>query len=102
MDYSSKYGLGYTLSNSATGVFFNDSTKIVLCADGSRFKYFERKGADKQDICSTYVLSDYPKELQKKITLLQHFRSYLEGDLKQETTEKVEDDNFDNAIYVKK
>jgi len=27
----------------------------------------------------TYTLSDYPKELQKKITLLQHFRSYLEN-----------------------
>jgi polo-like kinase 1 len=30
VDYSSKYGLGYLLSNNATGVFFNDSTKIVL------------------------------------------------------------------------
>lgn len=30
VDYSSKYGLGYLLSNGATGVFFNDSTKIVL------------------------------------------------------------------------
>ena len=30
VDYSSKYGLGYLLSNGATGVFFNDSTKIIL------------------------------------------------------------------------
>lgn len=30
VDYSSKYGLGYLLSNGATGVFFNDATKIVL------------------------------------------------------------------------
>ncbi len=29
VDYSSKYGLGYILSNGMTGVFFNDSTKIV-------------------------------------------------------------------------
>ena len=29
VDYSSKYGLGYLLSNGSTGVFFNDSTKIV-------------------------------------------------------------------------
>ena len=27
----------------------------------------------------TYNLTDFPKELQKKITLLQHFRSYLEN-----------------------
>lgn len=30
VDYSSKYGLGYLLSNGFVGVFFNDSTKIVL------------------------------------------------------------------------
>lgn len=30
VDYSSKYGLGYLLSNGQTGVFFNDSTKIIF------------------------------------------------------------------------
>lgn len=30
VDYSNKYGLGYLLTNGATGVFFNDNTKIVL------------------------------------------------------------------------
>ena len=30
VDYSSKYGLGYTLSNSNVGVFFNDQSKILL------------------------------------------------------------------------
>lgn len=34
VDYSNKYGLGYLLSNGATGVFFNDSTKIVLDVKG--------------------------------------------------------------------
>lgn len=34
VDYSSKYGLGYLLSNKSYGVFFNDSTKIVLDSDG--------------------------------------------------------------------
>jgi len=33
-DYSSKYGLGYILSNKSYGVFFNDSTKIVLEPNG--------------------------------------------------------------------
>ena len=30
IDYTSKYGLGYILSNGAVGVFFNDATKIIL------------------------------------------------------------------------
>ena len=34
VDYSSKYGLGYMLTNGATGVFFNDSTKIILDSKG--------------------------------------------------------------------
>lgn len=27
----------------------------------------------------TYFLNDYPTELTKKVTLLQHFKSYFEG-----------------------
>ena len=34
VDYSSKYGLGYLLSNGSSGVFFNDSTKIILDLKG--------------------------------------------------------------------
>ena len=39
----------------------------------------ERRSVDRQDVGKEYTLTEYPKELQKKITLLQHFRSYLEG-----------------------
>lgn len=41
IDYTSKYGLGYILSNGAVGVFFNDATKIILDQDGLKFHYFE-------------------------------------------------------------
>lgn len=84
VDYSSKYGLGYLLSNSATGVFFNDSTKIIIDPNGSQFYYYERKtvtSSEKQDVMSTYSLTEHPKELIKKVTLLQHFRSYLESNV---------------------
>lgn len=45
VDYSSKYGLGYLLSNQSTGVFFNDSTKILISPDGHTFNYYERKSS---------------------------------------------------------
>lgn len=102
VDYSSKYGLGYLLSNGSTGVFFNDSTKILLSPAGDKFKYLERKGPDRQDVVSEHLLTEYPKELQKKVTLLQHFRSYLEGDVKQETGEERQDEAEFGNIYVKK
>ena len=41
VDYSSKYGLGYLLSDSSAGVFFNDSTKIVSEVAGTNFYYYE-------------------------------------------------------------
>lgn len=102
VDYSSKYGLGYLLSNGSTGVFFNDSTKILLSPTGDKFKYLERKGPDRQDVVTEHLLTEYPKELQKKVTLLQHFRSYLEGDIKQETGEEKQETNDFGNIYVKK
>jgi len=101
VDYSSKYGLGYLLSNGVTGVFFNDSTKIILDTVEGKFEYMERRPTDKQDIVSNYTLTDYPKELQKKVTLLQHFRSYLEGDGK----DPQNDDEMppkNPTVYVKK
>lgn len=33
VDYSSKYGLGYLLSNGCTGIYFNDSSKMILHSD---------------------------------------------------------------------
>lgn len=43
VDYSTKYGLGYLLSDGSTGVYFNDSTKMILNPRGSTVHYIERK-----------------------------------------------------------
>ena len=105
VDYSSKYGLGYLLSNGSTGVFFNDSSKIVLDPRGQVFEYMERRASDKQDVVTSHTLTDYPKELQKKVTLLQHFRSYLENDGKGESDANQfteEELNKIGTVYVKK
>ena len=34
VDYSDKYGLGYQLCNNTSGVLYNDSTRLLLAADG--------------------------------------------------------------------
>jgi polo-like kinase 1 len=110
VDYSSKYGLGYLLSNNSTGVFFNDSSKIVLDIKAQTFNYIERRVSDKQELIYTHTLTDYPKEIQKKVTLLQHFRSYLEGDLNKLNNDEVKIDEessttprkTNNFVYVKK
>ena len=53
-------------------------------------------------IVSTHTLSEYPKELQKKVTLLQHFRSYLEGDGKSDAEANADDGQKAATVYVKK
>lgn len=45
VDYSSKYGLGYLLSNGCSGVFFNDYTKIIYDPKKEYFEYLERKNS---------------------------------------------------------
>ena len=66
VDYSTKYGLGYLLSDHSAGVFFNDSTKIVAEDKGNCFYYYERKAisaSEKQDVLTKYQFTEFPKEL---------------------------------------
>lgn len=63
--------------------------------------------ADKQDVITTHTLTEYPKELQKKVTLLQHFRSYLEENAKDKKTEEKKEPEppktkDSHQVYVKK
>ena len=73
VDYSSKYGLGYLLSNGFSGVFFNDSSKIILNPNTKVFFYIERKTTDKQEVIVTHKMEDYPPELKKKSNFITTF-----------------------------
>ena len=69
------------LNTGCVGVYFNDSTKIVMSADGTEFSYIERRckviqGAS-EHIVENFSMLKYPVELQKKVTLLSHFKNYL-------------------------
>jgi hypothetical protein len=52
VDYSEKYGLGYLLSSGACGVYFNDSSRIVLFPDSS---YVRRQ------IARSYLMSSFQR-----------------------------------------
>ena len=77
VDYSNKYGLGYLMSNSCVGVFFNDSTKIISSGTGDFFQYMHRPSAAREAEINSYNFKEYPEELKKKVTLLEHFRKHL-------------------------
>lgn len=115
VDYTSKYGLGYLLSNGAVGVYFNDSTKIVLASDGEHFEYVERSTTDPKSGCrieaprQPYLLSAAPSSLNKKVTLLKHFRSYLLEQYNKRTSPPAEErlamaagSSSSDMVFVKK
>ena len=63
-------------SNGCAGVYFNDSSKITSDAEGLSFQYLT-KTSNSEDFLTEYTFAQYPAELQKKVTLLQHFRKHL-------------------------
>ena len=44
VDYSDKYGFGYSLNDDSIGVVFNDLTKLLLLADGLNIHYIDYDG----------------------------------------------------------
>jgi polo-like kinase 1 len=80
VDYTSRYGVVYQLPDGSVGVYFNDSTKALCAPDGSCFDYIPRSTAEKQGARSKHTFDDFPADLQKKVTLLKHFRQSIGTD----------------------
>ncbi|KAG2383318.1 hypothetical protein C9374_004655 [Naegleria lovaniensis] len=87
-DFSSKYGLAYMLNTGSVGALFNDSTKILFTPATEEVNYYERKisGETVYEEKTTFSITNFPQALQKKITLIKYFTSYLEK-LKQNESE---------------
>jgi polo-like kinase 1 len=88
IDYSSKYGIGYQLSNGRIGVYFNDATKMVF-ASGSNSRaveYLFRHKGDKTDTVNGYLLDDetLAGDAKKKTTLIRNFKGYLQTNTEKE------------------
>lgn len=57
IDYSSKYGIGYQLSNGVYGVLFNDSTKIIVSRDHYHFCYLKRDAVSTLNVSIVLFMS---------------------------------------------
>ncbi|KAF1327892.1 Plk/plk-unclassified protein kinase, partial [Globisporangium splendens] len=93
VDYTSKYGMGYMLSNGCSGVYFNDSTKAIASADDQFFEYLERTSdaTNAVEHRVRYTVGKHDPSLTKKVTLLKHFKSYLvDGRAENEEAELLE------------
>lgn len=72
VDYTDKYGLGYQLCDNSIGVLFNDNTRMVLLSNKVSVTY-----VDEGSLENYYTLEEYPADLEKKMTLLKYFCSYM-------------------------
>jgi polo-like kinase 1 len=108
VDYSKKYGLGYKLSNGQYGVFFNDATKILLKHDLDSLDYIQRQrdeAGNKYDTRKDAKMSEHGKDLAKKVTLMQHFKNYLDDPNRHPSSADADADGKgagDEGVYVRK
>lgn len=72
VDYSDKYGFGYQLSDEGVGVMFNDTTKLIMLANGVNVHYIGRDSVEQY-----MTLDTYPSCLEKKMRLLSYFHRYM-------------------------
>ncbi|XP_037037150.1 serine/threonine-protein kinase polo [Bradysia coprophila] len=72
VDYSDKYGFGYQLCDEGVGVMFNDTTKLIMLANGINVHFVEKDGKEK------YMTTQaYPSDMDKKMKLLSYFKRYM-------------------------
>lgn len=81
VDYSSKYGVAFLLSNQTVGVYYKDASVIASRLASKTFTFVDSKHQKSQveyqfSNCNQ-TLSD---ELQSKLSLFYKFRAYLTSD----------------------
>ncbi|TFY65776.1 hypothetical protein EVG20_g5313 [Dentipellis fragilis] len=77
VDYCNKYGMGYALTDGSVGVYFNDSTSIILAPDKHHFDYITSRRHGTVFVRKNYTVAEYPEDLKSKVYLLKHFERYI-------------------------
>ncbi|KAL7019012.1 hypothetical protein ACKWTF_010984 [Chironomus riparius] len=72
VDYSDKYGFGYQLCDEGMGVMFNDTTKLIMLANGHNVHFIDKDGKE-----SYFSSTSFPPKLEKKMKLLTYFKRYM-------------------------
>ncbi|CDH50159.1 protein serine threonine kinase [Lichtheimia corymbifera JMRC:FSU:9682] len=74
VDFSSKYGLGYSLTDGTRGAYFNDSTSMTTKDDES-YHYVVHQNPGARHV---HHVDNIPPELKKKVFIMHNFKKYME------------------------
>lgn len=81
---------------------------MVLYKNNYNFVYIKRESSssweDLDNLCSHFNFSTYPAELKKKVILLQHFKSYLDGSKFEAPSSSIPPDPYERYwdVFIKK
>ncbi|XP_067824731.1 serine/threonine-protein kinase PLK2-like [Heptranchias perlo] len=78
IDYSNKYGFGYQLSDSSTGILLNNGSHMTLLPHAKSVCCCTELGH-----WSVFPMTDVPRQLSEQLTVLQFFTQYMEEHLMQ-------------------
>ncbi|OMJ66053.1 hypothetical protein SteCoe_37238 [Stentor coeruleus] len=95
VDYTHKYGLGYVLSNSGGGFYYNDMSKIICDLKTESFKYISKKADNNDETVVSQSFANVPDALQKKVSIIRHFLKHIN------VTDPIEAKD-EGVVYVKK
>ena len=76
VDYTHKYGTAYSLTDGTSGLYFNDSTTMILAPDKQHFDYISNRTGN-VFVRKHHSLDNRPAELDRKAHLLQFFDDYM-------------------------
>lgn len=76
VDFSDKCGLAYKLSDSSTGVFFNDGTKLILTENKKNIQYIEANNTE-----YLYTTDNFPENMRHKRITLSTLEDYMDENL---------------------
>ncbi|GAA5904293.1 CDC5/polo family serine/threonine-protein kinase [Sporobolomyces salmoneus] len=90
VDYTHKYGTAYSLTDGTAGLYFNDSTTMVLSPDKEHFDYISQR---KSNLYTRkhHNLTLIPPELDRKAYLLRYFEDYMAKTLRRDVSWTFED-----------
>ncbi|ORX33581.1 kinase-like domain-containing protein [Kockovaella imperatae] len=76
LDYCTKYGMGFAMTDGTVSVHFNDSTSLVWAPGKKHFDHVE-PASNGEIIRRNYPIEEYPRDLNNKVYLLKHFEGYM-------------------------
>ncbi len=76
VDYTHKYGTAYSLTDGTSGLYFNDSTTMILAPDKKHFDYISNRTGN-VFVRKHHAIDNRPEELGRKAHLLQFFDDYM-------------------------